>query len=129
MDVTTLFGAPKEKREYYLTEAQRAARLQTTVLAALECTRLVQAELDAAPPLPSDATRAVTLLIEVVRKIIADEVVFSLPAKAPAATATTVAVTEPDPSACVSAATPTTRSTHAATIPRSNLGRAARASN
>jgi hypothetical protein len=110
MDVTTLFGAPKEKREYYLTEAQ-------------------QAELDAAPPLPSDATRAVTLLIEVVRKIIADEVVFSLPAKAPAATATTVAVTEPDPSACVSAATPTTRSTHAATIPRSNLGRAARASN
>jgi Transposase domain (DUF772)/Transposase DDE domain len=110
MDVTTLLGAPNEKREYYLTEVQRAARLQTTVLAALECTRLVEAQRDAAPPLAADATREVTLWIEIVRKIITDEVEFILLPTAtamPVASMPPAAVAGPDPCVCPATLAPT----------------------
>ena len=100
MDVTTLFGAPKERREYYLTELQRAVRLQTTVVAALQCTQLVQAQLDALPPLISDVNEDVTSWIKVVHKIIADEVQINTAPIPP------VAVTGSDPSPSQSAVTP-----------------------
>ena len=100
MDVTTLFGAPKERREYYLTELQRAVRLQTTVVAALQCTQLVQAQLDALPPLISDVNEDVTSWIKVVHKIIADEVQINTVPIPP------VAVTGSDPSPSQSAVTP-----------------------
>lgn len=100
MDVTTLFGAPKERREYYLTELQRAVRLQTTVVAALQCTQLVQAQLDALPPLISDVNEDVTSWIKVVHKIIADEVQINTVPIPP------VAVTGSDSSPSQSAATP-----------------------
>ncbi len=100
MDVTTLFGAPKERREYYLTELQRAVRLQTTVVAALQCTQLVQAQLDAVPPLISDVNEDVTSWIKVVHKIIADEVQINTVPIPP------VAVTGSDPSPSQSAVTP-----------------------
>lgn len=68
-----LFGAPDEPGEYRLDRADRQARLQTTVLAALQCVELVWAELDATPGLPA-ARQTLTDWLDRVDKIVADEV-------------------------------------------------------
>jgi IS5 family transposase len=79
LDAIALFGAPNERREYYLTDAERAVRLRTTVLAALDCIRLVQAQREIAPPLLTPVDAELGEWIAHVRKIIADETVLNPP--------------------------------------------------
>lgn len=74
IDTVALFGAPDEPSEYRLDSAGRQARLQITVLAALQCARLVQAQLDAIPGLSAEVRQTVTTWLECLDKILADEV-------------------------------------------------------
>ena len=57
LDCVALFGPADEVNEQRLDDAGRQTRLQTTVIAALECARLVRLELDT-PPLLANTERA-----------------------------------------------------------------------
>ena len=57
LDRVALFGPADEVNEQRLDDAGRQTRLQTTVIAALACARLVRLELDT-PPLLTDTERA-----------------------------------------------------------------------
>jgi hypothetical protein len=69
--------------EYRLQKAERAARLQTTVLAALSCTALVRQALHAAPHLPAPARTPVEDWLAHVHKIVDDNVAIERPQGAP----------------------------------------------
>lgn len=71
LDMNALFGIPDEPSEYRLDQAGRRARLQTTVLAALQCAQFVQAQLTI---LPTEARQAMTIWLGHLDKILADEV-------------------------------------------------------
>jgi IS5 family transposase len=76
LDRIALFGAKDERREFHLTPAARAARLQTTVRAALDCARRVRAQLDTPTPLPPEQRTPILEWLSYLDKIIADEVVL-----------------------------------------------------
>ena len=89
LDNVALFGAPDERGEFHLTAAERAARLQTTVRAALDCARRVRAQLDAPTPLTPEQRTPILEWLAYLDKIIADEVcvVSTEPGVAPQVTA------------------------------------------
>jgi IS5 family transposase len=69
-----LFGPPHEIGEYRLSRAERATRLQTTVLAALDCAQRVRAVVDQAPPLEAEARAPVGLWLDLLDKVIQDDI-------------------------------------------------------
>ena len=75
LDELALFGVKNERTEFHLTPAERAARLQTTVRAALDCARLVRAHLDVPAPLTPEQRTPVLEWLSYLDKMIADEVV------------------------------------------------------
>jgi hypothetical protein len=77
LDLAALFGSPHEQTAYHLTPVERAARLQTTVVAALACARAVQAALETPTPLPFEARAPVTRWLECLHKIIQDDVALT----------------------------------------------------
>ena len=77
LDLDALFGKKDELGEYHLTPEQRAARLQTTALAALTCARQVQVQLEQPVPLSPEARAPVRQWLERLDKLIADEVHLS----------------------------------------------------
>ena len=76
-DLAALFGVKGELSEYHLTPVERAARLQTTVLAALACARQVRTALEQPTPLSSEAALPIRAWLERLDKLIADEVHLS----------------------------------------------------
>lgn len=71
LDMNALFGTPDELSEYRLDHASRQVRLQTTVLAALQCAQLVQAQLTS---LSTEARQAMVTWLDHLDKILADEI-------------------------------------------------------
>ncbi len=71
LDADALFGTSDEPSHYRLDRAGRQARLQTTVLAALQCAALVQAQLTG---LSIEARQTITAWLGHLTKILADEV-------------------------------------------------------
>ena len=84
LDQVALFGAPDEPSEFHLTAPERAARLQTTVRAALDCARLVRDQLETPTPLLAEQRAPILKWLAYLDKIIADEVVL-VPTDNPAA--------------------------------------------
>jgi transposase len=78
LDQTTLFGAPHEPSDYRLKPEERAARLQNTVIAALDCARLVRTALEQPQPLPPQARAPVVDWLDHLAKIIQDDVTLNL---------------------------------------------------
>ena len=74
LDQEALFGPEKEMPEYRLQKKERAARLQTTVLAALSCAKLVRQALETAPYLPLPARTAVKEWLARLHKVVDDNV-------------------------------------------------------
>lgn len=74
LQTPALFGAPDEPGEHRLDAAGRAARLQATVLAARRCADWVRTQLDATARLTPDARRSVTVWLDRLEKLWADEV-------------------------------------------------------
>ena len=74
LDHVALFGAADEVLEPRLDEAGRQARLQTTVIAALQCARLMRLELDRRPRLAESERAAIQLRLAHLDKILADNV-------------------------------------------------------
>jgi hypothetical protein len=75
LDMGALFGTTDERTEFHLTPAERAARLQTTVCAALDCARRVRTHLDTPTPLPPEQRTPILEWLSYLDKIIIDEVV------------------------------------------------------
>ena len=75
LDLIALFGAKDECREFHLTAAERAARLQTTVRAALDCARRVRTHLEMPTPFTTEQRTPILEWLSYLEKIIADEVV------------------------------------------------------
>ena len=75
-DGAALFGAKAERTEFHLTPTERTARVQTTVCAALDCARLVRAQLDAPTPLSPEQRTPLLEWLNYLDKIIADEIVL-----------------------------------------------------
>jgi DDE family transposase len=71
-----LFGPSDEPTAYRLSPAERLARLHTTVLAARSCAQWVRTQLD---PLASEAQPRVTVWLERLDQIVADEVEITTP--------------------------------------------------
>jgi hypothetical protein len=74
LDLGALFGAKDERSEFHLTAAERTARLQTTVRAALDCARRVRAYLETPTPLTAEHRTPLLEWLSYLDKIIADEV-------------------------------------------------------
>jgi hypothetical protein len=74
LDLSALWGAKDELGEYHLKPEERAARLQTTVLAAQTCARRVRAGLEQPVPLAPDVCESVWQWLAYLDKIIVDEV-------------------------------------------------------
>ena len=74
LDLTALWGAKDEPNEFHLTLAERACRLQRTVLAAQDCIRWVRRQLDEPTALKSAPRTLVLEWLTYLEKIIADEV-------------------------------------------------------
>jgi IS5 family transposase len=77
LDATALFGAPDERNEFWLNDAARQARLQTTAVAALRCADLVQAHLTAATYLEPTPRQTLTASLTDLTKVLADEMQFT----------------------------------------------------
>ena len=71
LDMNALFGTTDEPSEYRLDHDGRQTRLQTTVLAALQCAQLVQTQLTG---LSTEARQAIATWLDHLDKILADEV-------------------------------------------------------
>ena len=74
LDRAALFGAPDEKRAYALDAAQRQARLETTVRAAVQCAHQVRGCLARLTRLSEGQRAPLTAWLECLDKILADEV-------------------------------------------------------
>jgi Transposase domain (DUF772) len=72
-----LFGTPEEKDDYWLSAADRLARLRTTVLAAQQCAAWVCTQLAAQPHLPAAQQQPVTAWLARLAKILGDEVAIT----------------------------------------------------
>jgi hypothetical protein len=77
LDSVALFGPPHEIGEYRLSPDARAARLQTTVLAALDCARRVRAVLDQPPPLSTETRTPVVQWLDLLDKIVQDDLALT----------------------------------------------------
>jgi hypothetical protein len=77
LDLSALWGAKDELGEYHLKPEERAARLQTTVLAAQTCARRVRASLEQPVPLAPKVCASVRQWLVYLDKLIADEVHLS----------------------------------------------------
>jgi len=77
LDLVALFGPPHEVGEYRLKPDERTVRLQTTVLAALECAQRVHAALDQAPPLSTEMRTPVVQWLDLLDKIIQDDIALT----------------------------------------------------
>jgi IS5 family transposase len=77
LDLNALFGKKDEVGEYHLTPEERAARLQTTVLAALTCACQVRVQLEQPVLLSPEVGAPVRQWLERLDKLIADEVQLS----------------------------------------------------
>jgi len=73
-DEVALFGEKDEKDDYYLTAAERDARLHSLVSQLLLCRQAVTEQLLSAPPLPPDQQAPVSIWLERLTKILGDEV-------------------------------------------------------
>lgn len=74
LDLTALWGAKDELSQFHLTPAERARRLQRTVLAAQDCIRRVRRQLDEPTALMTAPRTTVLEWLTYLEKIIADEV-------------------------------------------------------
>jgi hypothetical protein len=74
LDHTALFGSSGEPSNYRLTAEERAARLRSTVLAALACAAQVRTALEQPAPLTPEARASVSLWLDCIDKIIQDDV-------------------------------------------------------
>jgi IS5 family transposase len=74
LDLAALFGKKGELGEHHLTPEERAARLQTTALAALTCARQVRVQLEQPVPLSPETCAPMRQWLERLDKLIADEV-------------------------------------------------------
>jgi len=77
LDLSALWGAKDELGEYHLKPEERAARLQTTVLAAQTCARQVRTSLEQPVPLAPKVCASVRQWLAYLDKLIADEVHLS----------------------------------------------------
>jgi hypothetical protein len=73
IDHTVLFP-DNEIDEHYLSPEQRAARLQTTVCAALDCAACVRDGVEHPTPLDAETRAPVLLWLDLLHKVLADEV-------------------------------------------------------
>ncbi len=73
LDRAALFGAADEAKEHRLDQAQRRQRLQTTVIAALQCQMSIRAWLAAPSDLSDGDRQAVAGWLDILDKILADE--------------------------------------------------------
>jgi len=73
-DDSALFGVEDEPSFFHLSSAERRARLQTTVLAALQCADLVRNQLETTPGIPPAGRQLVEDWLNNLDKILADEV-------------------------------------------------------
>ncbi|MGB3218508.1 MAG: transposase [Anaerolineae bacterium] len=74
LDREAIFGAEDEAKEFRLDQTQRGNRLQRTVAAALQCQALIRAQLAEHPSLPEAQRQAVSALLDILNKIMTDEV-------------------------------------------------------
>jgi hypothetical protein len=74
LDRVALFGPADEVIEPRLDEAGRQKRLQTTVIAALDCARLMRVELDTPPVLAESERAALRVWLADLDKIVTDNV-------------------------------------------------------
>jgi hypothetical protein len=78
LDLAALFGAPGEPSPYRLTPDERAARLQATLLAALDCAQWVRLALEQPQPLPAELRAPITDWLTLFDKLIQDDVTLTL---------------------------------------------------
>ena len=78
LDLEALFGAEDEIKEFRLERAQRKERLQQTAIAALHCHAAVQTCLAQRPDLAPHQCRMVVKRLDILAKILADELTFDL---------------------------------------------------
>lgn len=76
LDLEALFGAEGEIKEFRLERSQRKERLQQTAIAALHCHAAVQTCLDERPDLVPHQCRMVAKQLDILAKILADELTF-----------------------------------------------------
>jgi len=74
LELTALFGAEDEVKEFRLDATQHKVRLQQTVVAVLHCQALSRTHLAAHPELPAEQRQALLNWLERLDKILADEV-------------------------------------------------------
>jgi hypothetical protein len=74
LDALALFGPSDEVDEYYLSPEKRAARLHTTVCAALDCAWLVRNALEQPTPLCAETRTPVLQWLDLLDKVISDDV-------------------------------------------------------
>lgn len=79
LDLEKLFGTTGERSEFHLTPAERAARLQITVLAARACVQLVRAQLDTPTFLTPEQRTPLLEWLSYLDKTITDEVILVEP--------------------------------------------------
>jgi IS5 family transposase len=75
---TALFGLPDEADEFFLSTPERQAQLQTVVTAALRCAQLIRTQLDASSPVTGAGRVEILRWLDLLDKILADEVKFSI---------------------------------------------------
>jgi len=76
LDLEALFGAEDEIKEFRLERTQRTERLQQTAIAALHCHAAVQTCLAQRPDLSPHQCRMVVKQLDILAKILADELTF-----------------------------------------------------
>ncbi|MEM4204147.1 MAG: transposase, partial [Candidatus Methanomethylicaceae archaeon] len=77
VDQQALFGAEDEVKEFRLDQAERSRRLQTTVIAALQAAELIRSWLPAQQDLTESQRQAVTVWLDSLDKIVADELLIT----------------------------------------------------
>lgn len=74
LDLSALFGVEEETKEYRLDRTLRKKRLHETAIAAAHCLEQVERCLDDPPPLGAEERQAVRQWLDILAKILADEV-------------------------------------------------------
>ena len=76
LDMEAILGTADETREFRLETEQRRQRLHKTVMAVLDCQALMRAHLASHPGLAEEQHQALVAWMDIVDKILADEVVI-----------------------------------------------------
>lgn len=77
LDLEALFGPDQEMPEFRLQPSERAQRLNTTTLAALDCAQRVKHALDLPSPLPPKARSQVVLWLDLLHKVVEDNIALT----------------------------------------------------